>query len=70
MAKPRACHSPCWNSPLTGNDELAGIAPGAAPTNDSGTRFHNLAVSRIPTPARAPFLAPAELVAKYTDANL
>ena len=69
MAGPHAQQSPCWNSPPTGEDELARDAPGA-PTNDSGTPSHTLAVWRIPTPALAPLSAPAELVAKYTNVNL
>ena len=69
MAGPRARHSPRWNPPPAGEDELAGAAP-RAPTNDNGTPSHTPAVLRAPTPAPAPPPAPTELVAKYTDADL
>ena len=69
MAGPRAQRSPRRNPLPAGKDELAGAALGA-PTNDNGTSSHTSAVSRVPTPAPAPPLAPAELVAKYTDADL
>ena len=70
MAAFRACRIPYGNPPPIGEDELAGVAPVAALTNDSGTFSHTPAVSYIPTFAPAPPLAPAELVAKYTNADL
>ena len=69
IAGPCSCQSPCWNPPPAGEDELAGTAP-RAPTNNSGTLSHTLAMSRVPTDALAPPFAPAKLVAKYIDAEL
>ena len=70
MAGPWARRSPCRNLPPTSKDKLARVALEAAPINDSGTSSHISTVSRIPTPAPALPLAPAKLVAKYTNANL
>ena len=47
MARPRACCSPCQNSPSTGKDESAK----AAPTESSGTPRATPAVFQAPTPA-------------------
>ena len=47
MAGPRACYNPCWNPPLTGEEELAG----AAPTESSKIPTLTLAVSRAITSA-------------------
>ena len=69
MARPCACRSFRRNSPPAGKYELVEAAPGA-PTNDSGTLSHTPTISRVPTPAPALPLAPAELVAKYTNADL
>ena len=69
MAGPRARRSPRRNPLPAGEDELAGAIP-RAPTDDSGTPSHTLAMSRAPTPASAPPPAPAKLVAKYTNADL
>ena len=69
MAGHRAQWSVCWNPLPASEDELAGAAPGAL-TNDNGTPFHISAMSCVLTPALAPLLAPAKLVAKYTNANL
>ena len=69
MAGSRACQSIYQNPPPAGEDELAEVAP-RAPINDNGTFFYIFAVSYIPTPALALPLAPAELVVKYTNANL
>ena len=69
MAGPHACRSPCRNPLSASKDELAGAPPGVC-INDSGTLSHTPAMSRIPTPASAFLFASAELVAKYTNANL
>ena len=69
MAKTHAWRSFCQNLVLASKDELAKAAP-RAPTNDNGTPSHILAISRISTPVPAPLLAPAKLVAKYTNAEL
>ena len=69
MARPRTYRSLHWNPLLADKDELAGTAPEAF-TNDSDTSSHTPAVLRGATPALAMPLTPAELVAKYTDANL
>ena len=69
MTGPPTRQSPCRNLLSAGEDKIAGAALGA-PTNDSGTPSHTPAVSRVPTPAPAPPLALAKLVAKYTDADL
>ena len=69
MAKPRTRQSFYLNPPPAGKDELA-EATLRAPTNDSGTFSHTSAISRIPTPALGPPLAPAKLVAKYTNMDL
>ena len=70
MAGPRACRSPCRNCPLTGEDKLARVAPRAAFTHDSDIPFYIPAVSCVPTPAPAPSVALAKLMAKYTNADL
>ena len=69
MAGPRTCRSPCWNPLPTGEDELAGAAP-RAPTDDSGTLSHTLALSRVTTPVSTLPLTLAKLMAKYTDVDL
>ena len=69
MAGPRAWRSICRNPPLVGEDELAGAAPGAL-TNENRMPSHTPAVSRVLNTASAPPLAPAELVAKYTNADM
>ena len=69
MAGPCAQQSPCWNPLLADEDELARAAP-RAPSNDSGTLSHTPAMLRILTPAPALSLAPAKLVAKYTNTDL
>ena len=69
MARPRARWSFRRNPPSAGEDELAGAAPGA-PTDDNGTLSHTSNMSRVPTLAPALPPAPAELMAKYTNADL
>lgn len=74
MIGPRACRSPRQKPPLAGEDKLAGAAPGAARTDNSGNPLHIHAMSRPPTPVAAPLLstAPAPIGpgGKYTDKNL
>ena len=69
MARSCACQSSCQNLLPAGKYELTGAALGA-PTKDSGTSSHTPAVLRVPTPAPAPSLTPAKLVAKYTNTDL
>ena len=69
MVRPRAWGSLCWNPPPINKDELAGTDSKAL-INDSGTPSYTLAVSHVSTPASAPPLASAKLVAKYTNADL
>ena len=69
MAGPYACRSSCRNPPPAGKDELAQATPRAL-TNDSGTSSYTFAVPYVPTPTPASSFAPAELVAKYTNADL
>ena len=69
MAGPCACQSPRWNSLPAGKDKLAGAALGAS-TNSNGTLSHTPTLLPIPTSALALPLAPAEFVAKYTNADL
>ena len=59
MVRPRACRSPCQNSPPAGKDELAGTAP----TEGSGIAIPIPVVSRAPTPAAA--TAPATAPSLY-----
>ena len=59
MARPPARRSPCWNAPPTGKYELAGAAPGPAPTEGSDTFTLAPAVSRVPTPTPSDALVAA-----------
>ena len=56
MARPLACLSPCQNPLPIGKDELAGAAPGLAPTEGSDTSTPAPALSHVPT--LAPPVAP------------
>ena len=69
MTGPYAHRSFYWNLLPAGKDELARTAP-RAPTNDNNTHFYTLAVSCVITSTLAPLLAFAELVVKYTNANM
>ena len=69
MAGPHACRNSYQNPPPANEDELASAALGAL-TNDSGTFSYTFVVSYILTLILALLLAPAEFVAKYTDADL
>ena len=69
MIGPYTCQSFCWNPPPADKDELAEAALEAS-TNNNGTFSHTSAMLHIPTLASALPLAPAKLVAKYTNANL
>ena len=66
MARSRVRRSPCFNPPPTGNDELAGGAPGAL-TNGSGIFTPTTATSCTPTPTPAPVPGPTGM---YTDVDL
>ena len=55
MVRSPVCRSPCQNSPLTGKDELAGLAP----TESSGTPKPTPVVSCAPTPTLATTFAVA-----------
>ena len=69
MAKPYASQSPCHNLLYIRKNKLAG-ATSRASTNDNAISPHTPAVSHISTFALTLFLAPAKLVAKYTNADL
>ena len=69
IARPYARRSPCRNPLPNGKNKMAGATLRAS-TNNSDTFCHTSAVSRISTPALAPPLASAKLVAKYTNADL
>ena len=69
MAGPRTWQSSRWNLLPADEDKFAG-ATQKAPINDNSTPSHTPVVSRVPTPALALPLALAELVAKYTNADL
>ena len=56
MAGPRTRHSPCWNPPPAGENELAG----AAPNEGSGTLTPISVVSHAPTPVLA--IAPTAIL--------
>ena len=70
MAGPWAYHSLSQNFPPTGKDEPAGVTPRTAPTNNSGTSTPTPVMSYAPTLALVPPLVPANLMAKYTNADL
>ena len=65
MARSLACCSSCRKPPSTGEDELAGAAPGLAPTEGSDTSTLAPAASRVPTPtpSDAPVAAPSSALA-------
>ena len=69
MGVPRAFQSLCRILPSAGEDELTGATPGAS-INDNGIPFHTPVALCIQTLAPGLPLTPAELVAKYTNADL
>ena len=70
MVKPYTCQNLCQKLLSTNKDKLATAIPGA-PTNGGGTPIYTFAVLFILSIyALVPPFAFANLVAKYTDADL